>query len=90
MTTNITTLALNLLISERLHHRGVIADKIVEILQQSNDVSEGEQELKNNFLALMMECVENPNRNVRDLFYKMAQYYNMKIHGVSGDVAIAA
>jgi hypothetical protein len=90
MTTNITTLALNLLISERIHHRGVFADKIAEMLQQSNDASEKELELKNNFLAVMAQCVEDPNSDVRDLFYKMAQYYNVKINGVSGDVAIAA
>lgn len=87
--TNITTLALNLLISERRQHRSVFAEKIIELLPQSND-SQKEQELRNNFLLIVAQCVENPNSDVRDLFYQIAEYYKLKINGVVGDVAIAA
>jgi hypothetical protein len=80
MTTNITTLALNLLISERENHRNIFAQRIVDLLQDSNDISSKEQELKTNFLTILEKCVADPNCEVRDLFYKLSQYYNQKIN----------
>ena len=43
MTTSMTTLALNLLISERRNHRLVFAGKIIELLQQNSPNSEDEK-----------------------------------------------
>jgi hypothetical protein len=81
MTNNITTLALNLLISERLTHRGIFAKRITELVKDTNDVSGKEKLLKNNFLSIMEKCVENPNFEYRDLFYQLAQVYNEKLNG---------
>ena len=82
MITNITTLALNLLIAERASHRKIFADKIKKLVEPINDVSGKEKLLKNNFLSIMAKCVENPNCEYRDLFYEIAQHYNQMINGV--------
>ena len=90
MTTNITTLAINLLISERANHRGALAEKIVELVQPIADNSEKEKELKNNFYTVIAKCVENPSRESADLFYKMAQFYNEKVNGATTGLSAAA
>ncbi|HEX9980933.1 MAG TPA: hypothetical protein VGB50_10270 [Flavobacterium sp.] len=90
MTTNITTLAINLLISERESHRSFFADRITELVQESNDVSDIEKELKNKFFSVISKCVENPNRESADVFYQLAQFYNQKIHGNQSALSAAA
>lgn len=88
MTTNITTVAINLLIAGRLGFRETLADRIMVLLQQCEDNTFMEKELKNTFLMLMNKCVENPNCNSRDDFYQLAEFYNQKINGTSsGNIA---
>ena len=81
MTTNITTVAINLLIAGRMEFRETLADRIVELLKPSGDISDGEKELKSHFLILLSKCVENPNCKSRDDFYQLAEFYNVKING---------
>ena len=57
MNTNITTLALNLLISERVNHRIIFGDKIIEILQENIEYFENEKENKDLFL----KAIKNEN-----------------------------
>lgn len=89
MNQSITTLALNLLISERLNHRIVFAGKIVEILHQSIRNMEDEETRLNEFLAVISKCTQEPNCQERDLFYELAQYYNNRIFGQSDLSAVA-
>ena len=81
MTTNMTTLALNLLISERRNHRLVFAGKIIELLQQNSPNSEDEKNRKEDFVSVIGKCIQNPNCDDRGLFFEYAQYYSDAIHG---------
>jgi hypothetical protein len=89
MNQSITTLALNLLISERLNHRIVFASKIIETLQQSVQGLENEEARLNSFVAVISKCTEEPNCQERDLFFELAQYYNNRIFGQSDLSAVA-
>ena len=89
MNANITTLALNLLISERINHRIVFAIRIKELLNQSSEDSENEIATKNKFSSAIDKCTQDPNSDSRDLFYELAQYYNQKINGNSSFSAVA-
>ncbi|MBS7787258.1 hypothetical protein KIH23_08100 [Flavobacterium sp. CYK-55] len=81
MTANMTTLALNLLISERRNHRLVFAGKIIELLQQNSPNSEDEKNRKEDFVSVIGKCIQNPNCDDRGLFFEYAQYYADAIHG---------
>ena len=89
MNQSITTLALNLLVSERANHRIIFANKIVEILQHSIRNFENEDERINNFLVVISKCTEQPSCKERDLFFELAQYYNARIFGQSTLSAVA-
>lgn len=90
MTTNITTLALNLLISERIDHRSGFAARISEQLNESKSVSADEDALRNDFIWIMNQCIENPNSAERDLFYELAQFFAQKFNGMPADMIPAA
>jgi hypothetical protein len=90
MTTSLSTLAINLLISERIGHRKILADKMVELLEKSNDTSAIEKHLKDSFLSVITKCVENPNCKSRDDFFQLAQFYNEKLNGIQPGSSIAA
>jgi hypothetical protein len=90
MTTNITTLAINLLIAGRLEYRQTLSDKIMVLLQQCDGISESEKELKSYFLVLVNQCVEDPTSESRNDFYQLAEFFNTKINGKQAKVAIAA
>jgi hypothetical protein len=81
MNTNITTLALNLLISERVNHRIIFGNKIIEILQQNIEDIENEKENKDIFLKSIKNCIKNPNCESRISFFEHAKYFNQKING---------
>jgi hypothetical protein len=81
MTSNITTLALNLLISERISHRNFLANKIISLIDGIGDVSSKQTETKEAFVALLHQCIANPTCQYRDLFYRYAEYYGKKIAG---------
>jgi hypothetical protein len=78
MTTNITTLALNLLISERLDQRNNFANQIVTQLEENGIDSENEKAMKVDFLMVIEQCIENPNSEARDIFYQLALYFTNK------------
>ena len=83
MTTNIATMALNLLVAERENHRQLFADKIQQIVLHIDDSSGKEKLLKNNFLNILSKCVEDPNCEYRDLFFEIAQHYNLLSNGTA-------
>jgi hypothetical protein len=89
MNQSITTLALNLLVSERLNHRIVFAGKIIEILQSSVSNIDHEESRLNNFMSAISKCTQEPNCAEREIFFEMAQYYNSKIFGQSNLSAVA-
>ena len=84
MTANITTLALNLLISERMSQRSFFASKIVEMLNDVNENSEKEKQIKQDFKSVIEQCVQDPAGKFRDVFFHYAQYYS----GVLGHDAL--
>ena len=77
MTTSITTLALNLLVSERINQRYIFADKIIELIQDSTD------DHKKDFLNVIHMCIEDPSSEARNAFFKLAEYYTEKLNGVA-------
>ncbi|RZJ33279.1 MAG: hypothetical protein EOO51_14455 [Flavobacterium sp.] len=79
MNATITTLALNLLISERVSQRSFFASKINDLLDGIADRSEKEKQIKRDFRAVTDRCVDDPSCNLRDLFYHYAQYYGTKL-----------
>lgn len=81
MTTNMTTLALNLLISERRNHRLIFAGKMIELLQQEQPNSEDDKIRKEEFVSVIGKCIQNPNCDDRGLFFEYAEYYSDAIHG---------
>jgi len=89
MNQSITTLALNLLVSERLNHRIVFAGKIVEILHQSIQDMEQEESRLNHFLSSIAKCTQEPSCQEREIFFELAQYYNSRIFGMSDLSAVA-
>ncbi len=89
MNQSITTLALNLLISERLNHRIVFAGKIIEILHQSIQDLDKEEARLNSFMAVISKCTQEPACIERDAFYDLAQYFNDIIVGQSNLSAVA-
>ena len=72
MTPNITTLALNLLISERKSQRLHFSEKILNskplkaVLKKSPD-------LKINLVIALEACIENPSCEERKIFYKIVE-----------------
>lgn len=82
MTANITTLALNLLISERLEQRNIFAGKIIAVLDEQS-IAENESVLKDNFLLALHKCIEDPNSEIRNVFYQHAQYFTQKNSSLS-------
>ena len=89
MNQSITTLAINLLISERLNHRILFAGKIIEILHQSLQDFDDENDRLSAFIATISQCTQEPNCSERDRFYDLAQYFNNKIFGQSNLFAVA-
>lgn len=87
MTTNITTLAVNLLISERIGHRDNLGRRIIELIRDVNDQTPAERQLKDSFITVIAKCVENPVCESRDVLYQLAEFYNQKI---SGDQKVTA
>jgi hypothetical protein len=83
MSTNITTLALNLLIAERLSHRNFLATKIIDQVNGLNEYSEEDLERQRAFTAVLYQCIANPTCQHRDEFYQYAEHYGKKIESRS-------
>ncbi len=89
MNQSITTLALNILVSERLNHRIVFAGKIIEILHQNIQDMDKEETRLNQFLSSIAKCTQEPSCQERDIFFELAQYYNSRFFGISDLAAVA-
>ncbi len=89
MNQSITTLALNLLISERLNHRIVFAGKIIEILHSGLPNMDNEEANLNKFMSVISKCTQEPTSEEREVFFTLAQYYNSKIFGQTDLSAVA-
>lgn len=90
MNTSMTTLALNLLISERLNHRSFFASKMTELLDSLHDNSDKDKQIKSDFIAVINQCVEDPTGKFNDVFYHYSQYYAEKISGAQKNFSSAA
>lgn len=77
MTTSITTLALNLLVSERIGQRYIFADKIIQLIHDTKDGN------KKDFLNVIHMCIEDPSSEARNTFFKLAEYYSEKLNGAA-------
>jgi len=89
MTPNMTTLALNLLISERADHRAIFAHKMALLIRDIRHESDEARAIRNSFLLSIEQCVKNPNCEARDVFYHLAQQYSEVISGKPGVLAAA-
>lgn len=79
MNPSITTLALNLLISERKSQRIHFSGRILDAVQFSGSIFKNLPELMDNLVLTMKACIENPNCEARDDFYKFAKFCDEKI-----------
>lgn len=76
MKTNITTLVLNLLVSENKIHRMALADYIFEILATHvGEFGEIEKVVRDQFVAQLQSCVENPTVESRYSVFTLAEFY---------------
>lgn len=91
MSNNITTLILNLLISENILHRIRISHKISELLE-SNVFGFGALEtiMRNHFLSRIQNYVESPSGSNRDVLFEMADFYKMHFIEFTSELSIAA
>jgi hypothetical protein len=73
---NITTLVLNLVISESKLHRIRIADTITDLLETYvADFGGIEKQIRIQFLAHISHCVDCPNAKTKDLLFEAANFY---------------
>ncbi len=76
MSTNITTLILNLMISESKLHRIRLAGKIIDVLEENvPDFGRIEKLMRNHFINMIMAYVENPYSSKKDLLFELADFY---------------
>ncbi|HEX9978967.1 MAG TPA: hypothetical protein VGB50_00210 [Flavobacterium sp.] len=76
MSTNITTLVLNLIISESQLHRSRIATEIRNLIEAH--INNGEQleiVLQRQFILQMKKYVEQPEKNTADALFQLATFY---------------
>lgn len=85
-----TTLALNLLISERLDHRSLFATKMTGLLDTLQDHSDNDKQIKSDFIAVINHCVEDPTGKFNDIFYHYSQYFSQKISESQKNLSSAA
>ncbi len=91
LTNNLTTLVLNLLISERLSHRLEIAGKITEILDTHADENwKIEEIIRRQFTSLLMSCTENPVSEQRIALRMIASIYKEFFVEPVAELAMAA
>ncbi len=91
LTNNITTLVLNLLISESISHRLTIAGRITEILDlHASDEWQIEELLRRQFTTLLTKCVEDPACEHRSALRLIAGIYKEQFITETVEYAIAA
>jgi hypothetical protein len=91
MSTNITTLVLNLIISESRLHRIRIADKIIDLLETNvDDFGQIEKFMRNHFISKMRAYVENPSARTKDFLYEFADFYKEYYIGYVPELLAAA
>ena len=72
----LTTLALNLIISERLAQRAQLAQNMKEIIECEDELSPIAEVFKNRFLLHINRCVETPNCSSRLVLFGFADFWN--------------
>lgn len=76
MSNNITTLILNLLISESRIHRVRIADKVTEIIESNvGEFGRIEQLMRKQFIAALNACIDNPTGENKEFLFEIAAFY---------------
>ena len=91
LTNNLTTLVLNLLISENPSHRVLIAGRITEILDAwASDEWQIEEILRRQFTALLTKCVEDPACEQRVALRLIAEIYKEQFAVETVDLQVAA
>lgn len=78
MTPNITTLALNLLISERKSQRLLFSERILNC-ESLTDIFKSSPELKSNLIFAMAACAENPDGEAREELYRLAAFCDERL-----------
>jgi hypothetical protein len=77
MSNKITTLVLNLIISESLEHKRKLSARIIEILEsQSYDCGGIEKEVKRLFVSKVQHFVENPNQESKAALFAVSQFHS--------------
>ncbi len=76
MKNNITTLILNLLVSENRMHRSRIAESVVDFLNINvADFGGIERQVRKHFISRIEICVENPTSQCRIILFAFADFY---------------
>lgn len=73
MTPNITTLVLNLLISERKSQRMLFSERILNC-ESLADIFKSSPELKSNLIFALAACTKNPDGKAREELYRLAAF----------------
>lgn len=75
MNTQITTLSLNLIISERFSQRLDFANEMKNIIGREFDLSPVAEVFKKHFFSHINRCVENPNCSSRPILFALADFW---------------
>ena len=74
---NITPLILNLIVSETVSHRSIIAGMIVDFLESNvGEFGAVERQIRSHFLSRIHACVQNPMGQNRAVIFALADFYN--------------
>lgn len=79
MTTSITTLALSVLVSERVSQRSIFAAQIIERVKKIEHNSQKDVEIFNGLTLAIDQCVVDPSAAAREDLHKLAQWYDQKL-----------
>ncbi|MBD3583108.1 hypothetical protein [Flavobacterium selenitireducens] len=77
MKNQLTTLALNLLISERFLRRSELARYMKETVQSETDLSAVGEIFKKHYFRHIDRCVENPNCSSRAILFALSDFWNV-------------
>ena len=77
MKNQLTTLALNLLISERYLRRAELARYMKETVENETDLPAVAEIFKRHYFLQIDRCVENPNCSSRAILFALSDFWNM-------------
>jgi len=76
MNGTITTLVLNLLVSESKLHRQSLAEHILELLDmQVGNFGRIEKAMRDYFVSHLMACVEDPTCKAKNTLFRLSEFY---------------